>query len=124
MPYAANNKISQTPFDGCIAITQAQYLEALAGIQVGKVVSIEGGFSVADPAPTEPEEPTPPTQQDRIATLQAIYEVDRNRLNAAWLSAMIADGAEESARKSAIQSQMSALDNQLEADIQAILMEV
>lgn len=123
MPYAANNQISQDPIEGGIEITDEQYTEALAGVVQGKAVSIEGGFSVAFPAPPEPEIPVPPTQEQQIAALQAAYEIDRDNLNKAWLSALIADGAEETARKLAIQEQMDALDAQLEADILAILTE-
>lgn len=70
-----------------------------------------------------PEPPAQPSQEDRITALQAAYDYDRDKLNKAWLSALIADGAEETARKLAIQGQMDALDAQLEADILAILME-
>lgn len=67
--------------------------------------------------------PQPPSQEFRIAMLQTAYDADRDNLNKAWLSALIADGAEETARKLAIQGQMDALDAQLEADILAILTE-
>lgn len=123
MPYAINGKISQDPIEGGIEITDAQYAEALAGVVLGKVVSIDDGFTVADPVVPEPEPPTPPTKEERIAARQAVYEVERDRANRAWLSALIADGAEETARKAAIQDQMGDLDAQLEADILAILME-
>jgi hypothetical protein len=63
------------------------------------------------------------SKEGRITALQVAYENDRDRLNRAWLSAMIADGAEETARKSAIQAQMTTLDEQLEADILAVIME-
>ena len=58
MPYAHNGTISQDPIDGGIEITQAQYQAALAGMMIGKVVTIEEGFSVVDPP--KPEEPLPP----------------------------------------------------------------
>ena len=51
------------------------------------------------------------------------YGSDRDKLNKAWLSAIIADGTDETARKTAIQVQMDALDAQMESDILAILME-
>lgn len=59
----------------------------------------------------------------RINDLQSAYEIDRDRLNKAWLSALIADGANEAARQAVIKSQMEELDVQLEADILAIIME-
>ena len=64
-----------------------------------------------------------PSKEDRISAIQADYESDRDKLNRAWLSATIADGAEETARKAAIEAQMSDLDAQLEADILAVIME-
>lgn len=45
-----------------IQITEQQYHEALAGMQDGKVVTIDGGFAVIDKPETEPEphpEPEP-----------------------------------------------------------------
>jgi len=38
-----------------IEIDENQYAQALAGMQVGKVVSIENGFALVDPP--EPDEP-------------------------------------------------------------------
>lgn len=57
MPYAHDGQISQSPIDGGIEITQEQYQEALAGMLIGKVVTIEGGFAVVDPP--EVSEPVP-----------------------------------------------------------------
>jgi hypothetical protein len=65
----------------------------------------------------------PAPKADRISLLQAVYDNDRNKLNQAWLSAMIADGVDEAARKAVIVEHMTALDVQLEADILAIVME-
>lgn len=60
MPYAANGLISQDQIEGSIEITAEQYVEALAGMESGKVVTIDGGFQVAFPAaPEAPEEPEP-----------------------------------------------------------------
>jgi hypothetical protein len=64
-----------------------------------------------------------PSKEERIGALQVAYDADRDRLNRAWLSAMIADGTEETARKAAIEDQMTALDAQLEADVLSVLME-
>lgn len=55
---------------GEVEITEVQYQEALAGILEGKVVSVDGGFSVA--FPEEPEEPEPEPEEDRPLTPQII----------------------------------------------------
>lgn len=123
MPYAIDGRICQDPIDGGLEISDEQYAEALAGIVLGKVVSTEGGFSVAYPVIPDPEPPSPLSKEQEIAALQATYESDRDKLNKAWLSAIIADGAEETARKDSIKIQMDALDAQLEADITTVLME-
>lgn len=59
----------------------------------------------------------------QIQSLNDTYELDREQLNRAWLSALIADGVDEVARQAVIVGQMAALDAQLEADIFAVLME-
>lgn len=73
--------------------------------------------------PIAPPPPTAPSKEMRIAALQMLYESDRDKLNKAWLSALIADGAGEATRKTIIESQMTDLDTQLEADILTIIME-
>jgi hypothetical protein len=60
---------------------------------------------------------------DRIAQLLANYDIDREKLNKAWLSALIADGAGEVERQTVIKQQMDDLDVQLETDILNIIME-
>lgn len=73
MPYAVNNKISQDPIEGGIEITEAQYLEARKGMMQGKVVSIDGGFSVADPVVPQPDPVPAPklTPEQKQAALEA-----------------------------------------------------
>jgi len=63
MPYATDDRISQTPIAGGIEITEADYAAALDGMQQGKVVSIvDGALVVAFPPHPEPEpEPEPQT---------------------------------------------------------------
>lgn len=56
MPYAAKGQISQDPLEEGIEITQEQYLEALAGMQDGCEVTIEGGLKIARPVPPDPVE--------------------------------------------------------------------
>jgi len=58
MPYAADGQISTDPIEGGIEITEQQYQDALAGMQSGKRVVIEGGAMVIkDPEPPAPPEP-------------------------------------------------------------------
>ncbi|WP_327439891.1 tail fiber assembly protein [Pseudomonas donghuensis] len=61
MPYAANGVVSTVPLPGSIEISQAQYQEAIEGMGIGKVVSIEGGFLVAFPPIPEAPVIAPPT---------------------------------------------------------------
>lgn len=68
-----------------------------------------------------PEPPSPKIV--KINYLQGQYEIDRNKLNQAWLSAIIADGEQETARKAIISTQMADLQTKLQADIAAILSE-
>lgn len=72
MPYATNDQISQSPIEGGIEITQEQYQEALAGMQAGKVVTIEGGFAVIDPP--EPETPEPEPIEPQPITIFSVRE--------------------------------------------------
>lgn len=63
MPYATAGGVSRADKSGdsaWVEITDEQYAQALAGMQAGKIVSIDGGFSLIDPpAPEEPEAPEP-----------------------------------------------------------------
>ena len=63
------------------------------------------------------------TIEERIDALIALYELERNKLKLAWLAAEISDGVDEAARKAAIESELIALDGQLDEDILAIIME-
>lgn len=75
MPWATNNRVSTSPIEGGIEITDADYQAALDGIAAGKIVSIEGGeFALVDPLPPEPEpepEPESPTLEDYRAAIRA-----------------------------------------------------
>lgn len=54
MPYyAANNVVSTDPIEGGIKISKAQYLAAIDAMVAGKAVTIEGGFDLVDPTPSE-----------------------------------------------------------------------
>lgn len=79
MPYAHNNQISQDPIEGGIEITAAQYQEALVGMCQGKVVSIDGGFSVAAPVVPEPEVPPPLTLSEIKAAKWGEIKTERDR---------------------------------------------
>lgn len=61
MPFAANGRIATDPFEGAVEITEAQYLEALEGMQAGLLVTVDGGFRVEPPLEPEPELPPEPT---------------------------------------------------------------
>ena len=64
MPWAADNRVSTSPIEGGIEITDADYQAALAGMASGKIVSTEGGvFALVDPPPSPPppEPPEPPS---------------------------------------------------------------
>jgi hypothetical protein len=76
MPWAANNRVSTSPIEGGIEITDADYQAALEGIMEGKIISIEGGeFALVDPPPAPeheaPQEPAPPTLEDYRAAIRA-----------------------------------------------------
>jgi len=84
MPYATTGGVSRADMSGnsdWIEISDEQYDEALAGMQAGKIVSVENGFALVDPpAPEEPpaldpEPPGPPTvvtrAQGKAALIQA-----------------------------------------------------
>ncbi|WP_417585154.1 phage tail assembly chaperone [Pelagibacterium sp.] len=65
MPYAANGQISQSPIEGGVEISEAQYRDALEGMLQGKFVSISDGFTVELPPEPDPaQEPEPPTMED------------------------------------------------------------
>lgn len=81
MPYAANGLISQDEIEGGIEITAEQYAEALAGMESGKVVTVDAGFKVDFPAMPEAPVPAEPTlmelkdrksEQITVACLMAI----------------------------------------------------
>lgn len=56
MPFAHNGLISQSPIEGSIEITAAQYADALSGMLAGRIVTIDEGFAVVDPpSPPDPE---------------------------------------------------------------------
>lgn len=64
-----------------------------------------------------------PSKEQRITTLQDTYELDLEKLNRAWLSALISDGVGEIARQEIIKKQMEDIAEQLDIDILSIIME-
>ncbi|WP_322997965.1 hypothetical protein [Castellaniella sp.] len=61
MPYATAGGVSRADMSddpAWIEIDESQYAAALAGMQSGKIVSIDGGFDLVDPP--KPEEPPAP----------------------------------------------------------------
>jgi Caudovirales tail fibre assembly protein. len=67
MPYAANDKIAENKFDGAIEITIEQYALALEGMCAGLVVTIDEGFKVSEPTPSEPE-PIPELTPEEVVS--------------------------------------------------------
>lgn len=89
---------------------------------VGVYTALQPGYAeewLEDGSP----ELTSESKEVRIAKTQAAYDSDLEKLNKAWLAALIADGSGEAARQAVIKSQMEELDVQLEMDIVAIIME-
>lgn len=43
MPYAANNKVSKSPFDGAIEISEQEYADGRAALIAGKIVCVRDG---------------------------------------------------------------------------------
>lgn len=76
MTFAANGQISTSHFEGAVAITQAEYDAALAGMLDGKIVTVEGGFAVIDPPEPEPEV-APEIEPLTIEQIRASTSIDR-----------------------------------------------
>lgn len=107
MPYATNGGVSRADMSSdpaWIEIDENQYAAALAEMQAGKIVSIDGGFAVVDPPkPEEPPapEPEPPgyphftalqmldlfTQAEQLAVVQATMTVPEVKL---WYDRLLA----------------------------------
>lgn len=64
MPYAINGTISHDQMEGSIKISEQQYLDALAGMQEGKVVTVDGGVLLVEYPPAEP--PAEPSDESDI----------------------------------------------------------
>lgn len=74
MPYAANDKLSTSPIEGGIEITQTEYAEALSAILEGQRLSIEGRQMALSfpPSPEAEPEPQPdPKLEDLLAQARA-----------------------------------------------------
>ena len=71
MPYAAENRISQSPIEGGIEITEEQYQQALAALLEGLLVSIEGGFRIKEPPPPPDPEPLPDPEPTPVTEVTA-----------------------------------------------------
>ena len=72
MPFAHNGQISRDPIEGGIEISDEQYKFALDGMLEGKVVSIEGGFSVNEPPP--PIDPEVPPEESGVPQVISRYQ--------------------------------------------------
>ena len=76
MPYAANGQISQSPIEGGVQITEAQYSEALNGMQKGYAVTVDEGFKVGPVPEPEPPEPAPElTEEEKLKRWREIISV-------------------------------------------------
>ncbi|HEX5933049.1 MAG TPA: hypothetical protein VFY63_02680 [Pseudorhizobium sp.] len=85
MPYfAGENIVSQSPIEGGIQISGAQYKAGMDALLSGKLVTVVGGFQIKEPSPPEVEpepEPGPPeaedvdAEHDRRATVGRVFEV-------------------------------------------------
>ena len=69
MAYAAYSHVSTDPIEGGIEITEEQYLEAIEGMVLGMVVTIDGGFKVAWPVIEIPEPPVLTPEQLRAEAI-------------------------------------------------------
>ena len=74
MPYASEGQISQDYSEGAVEITEAQYLEALNGMQEGLHVTIVNGFSVVTP-PVPPDEEGPEISPEVMETVWRAAEI-------------------------------------------------
>lgn len=87
MPYASNGQIGHDPIAGGIEISEAQYAAALEGMQVGHIVTIDGGFRIG-PAPIEPELREELTFEQRrarqLAIINGAFERDAAALTAGY----------------------------------------
>nr|WP_250808778.1 hypothetical protein [Neorhizobium tomejilense] len=59
MPWATNGQIHTDHVPGGIEITEAQYQQAIEGVINGKLISIDGGFSLIGPPKAPEPEPVP-----------------------------------------------------------------
>jgi len=89
--YATDGVISQQPIEGGIEISREQYLEALAGMAQGHVITIDDGFAVGpkpEPEKPEPELPTPKPEPTQVTRRQAKIYLHRQGLLDAVESAL------------------------------------
>jgi hypothetical protein len=89
MPYAANGRITTDNFEGAIEITEDQYQEALLGMMLGLIVTIDDGFKVEVPVPPEPSPMPEPTPEE--LRVQAIAQRDQHLALAAIRIAPVQD---------------------------------
>ncbi|WP_368647812.1 hypothetical protein [Castellaniella ginsengisoli] len=93
MPYATAGGVSRADMSGdpaWIEITDEQYSAALAGMQVGQLVSIEDGFALVDP-PTPEEPPTPEPEPPAPRTILSSREYLTRFTNAEYAAVRSSD---------------------------------
>ncbi|NTE81625.1 hypothetical protein G6M12_08665 [Agrobacterium tumefaciens] len=91
MPYAFEGGICTDELEGAIPISEAQYAEALAGIDAGKIVTIVGGFSLVDaPPPGDDEHPEIDPLTREVTRRQLRLTLVRNGISLAAVDNAIA----------------------------------
>ncbi|KRB51781.1 hypothetical protein ASE04_09615 [Rhizobium sp. Root708] len=72
MPWANNGQVATDELPGGIEISEEQYALAIEGVIEGKIISIDGGFTISEPpSPELPETPEPPTLDEIKSWLKA-----------------------------------------------------
>ena len=105
MPYAHDGRVSTSPIEGGVEITQEQYRAAIDGMIAGQVVTIEGGFAVIDPPPPPEPEPAPdpkPEPVTRIERRQGFLALLSQGIKRADIEAMINGIKDETEREIAL----------------------
>ena len=70
MPYAHDGRVSTSPIEGGVEITQEEYRAAIDGMIAGQVVTIDGGFAVIDPPPPPEPEPQPDPEPEPVTRIE------------------------------------------------------
>ena len=107
MPYAHDGRVSTSPIEGGVEITQEQYRAAIDGMIAGQVVTIDGGFAVIDPPPPPEPEPTPDPEPEPVT------RIERRQ----GLRALLGDGVTPGITRAMIDGMIAAIDDPVEREI-------